>query len=120
MVKFLGALCAGAIFAFGAVSCSASGEAPTGVQRQAVGGSCVNDLDCDLVYPPGGGWPDFFAGEHCGMDGYCHTVAEDPSCGLWWGTYPDCPHFYPGDARPGHCASEDLWFGSNCEVPDEP
>lgn len=89
---------AGALLMLCAASCSAiPDESPPGVQRQALS-RCFSDADC--AYDTG--W-DITIGEHCGMDGMCHTYAEDPSCGLWqqWGW---CA-FYPGDCREGHCAA---------------
>jgi hypothetical protein len=100
MSKLLKSLCAGALLMLGAASCSATpDEPPPGVQRQALS-RCFSDADC--AYSTGG---DITIGEHCGMDFMCHTYAEDPTCGLWEGNTSTSCLFYPGDCRPGHCAS---------------
>ena len=87
---------------FGLVlGCSAgdggSGTAPleaTRISREALT-SCTNDYQCDFG-------PGFLDGEHCGLDGVCHTAEADPSCGLWTGTFPDCDFLDP--CRTMYCA----------------
>lgn len=99
-MRFIRSITAGALFVIGAASCSATPEESTpGVQTKALYPGCVSDADC--VYAPYGSTID--VGEHCGLDGECHTFAEDPTCGLWAGTYPDCS-YYPDNCRISHCA----------------
>lgn len=98
-----------------ALSCSAtSGDSgPPATLRQALT-SCYSDFDCNFG-------PNFEDGEHCGMDGVCHTIAEDPSCGLWQGTYPNCTWSH-GDCRLAHCVYPSecrLNIDSNCHLPGE-
>lgn len=101
MAKFTGTLVAAAIFVLGAASCSATSDEPSpGVLRQALT-YCHTDQDC--AYNPDN---DISVGEHCGLDGLCHTIAEDPSCGLWSGEYPGCD-YYPAGCRIAHCREPD-------------
>ena len=88
---------------FGAVSaCSSAGES-TGVTRQPVT-FCNDDYDCDFG-------PGFLGGEHCTLDHACRTIAQDPSCGLWTGTYPNCDFLDP--CRTMYCIE-----GADCSGED--
>src|ERR1041384_2965243 len=109
MARFFPVLFAGAFLALGAASCSAPSDESPGVVQQALT-RCFSDEDCAYT-------SSITVGEHCGLDGACHTFAEDPTCGLWEGTYPNCV-YYPGDCRISHCASPTT-CGANgfCELP---
>jgi hypothetical protein len=87
----------------GAVSACATGGEPTAETRQRLT-FCTNDFDCDFG-------PGFLGGEHCALDHSCRTVAQDPSCGLWAGTYPNCEFHDP--CRTMHCAA-----GTECAGTD--
>lgn len=92
-----------ACWCFGAASaCSTAGES-TAVTRQALT-FCNNDSDCDFG-------PGFLDGEHCTLDHTCRTIAQDPSCGLWTGTYPNCNFYDP--CRTMYCAQ-----GTECSGSD--
>ncbi len=59
--------------------------------------SCARNSDCDTG-----------SGEHCGLDGACHTQLDDPGCGLYYGTYPDCD---PDPCRISFCVE-----GTYCDA----
>lgn len=98
---------------FGAVAaCSSSDERPTAATRQALKTDCASDADCN--YGPG-----FADNEHCAMDHKCRTIAEDPTCGMWAGTYPNCDRYDP--CRQMYCAEGTVCPGQDpyiCIHPD--
>ena len=80
-------LIVGAGLCFFVFSACATGGESTAVTRQALT-FCTNDSDCNFG-------PGFLDGEHCALDHTCRTIAQDPSCGLWTGTYPNCDYYDP-------------------------